>query len=400
MATIRQKGKDSYQFRVSLGVGADGKYKFKYRTYRVTERMTPKQLEAHLEHEAYKFEQKVLSNAYITPSEMTFKQFSHEWQVKWLENEVSENTIALRLSSLNNHVLPVIGHLPMSKINSLMLLDLMGNLTRKDKKEGDLSVSSKQEIQKVLVSIFARAIDWRVLKHDPMAGIKPPTEKRRQDKQLNVYDIEEVKALLEATQGELAHWRVFVSLAIATGMRRGELIGLEWKHIDLDNGLINVQQIISKTRKGCEVKEPKYGSKRMISLPASINEELRRYKLHCREEKLKLQHRWIENNHDWVFFGEDGDFLRPDTPTTWWNRFIDRVNKDLEAQGKDPMKKIRLHDLRHTSATLLIAQNVHAKIISERLGHKKISTTMDIYGHALPSADREASEKLDNILSQ
>src|SRR5690625_4519506 len=193
MATIRKRSDDTYQFIVSLGLGADGKYKRRYKTYRVTEKMTPKQLEAHLKHEAYKFEQKVLSNAYITPSDMTFNQFTKEWQSKWLEKEVSENTITLRLNQLDNHISPVIGHLPMKRITTLMLLDLMGNLTRKDGREGDLSISSKQEIHKLLTSIFKKATDWKVIKDNPMEGVGYPTGgSKKKDKELNVYGPEEV----------------------------------------------------------------------------------------------------------------------------------------------------------------------------------------------------------------
>lgn len=400
MATIRKRSENTYQFTVSLGVGSDGKYQRKYKTYTVREKMTPKQLKEHLEHEAYKFEQKVLSDAYIEPGIMTFEQFTKEWQSKWLEKNVSDSTISLRLSSLKNHILPVIGHIPISKITTLMLLDLMENLTRKDGQEGDLSVSSKQEVHKVLISVFKRATDWRVLSNDPMTGIQAPTEYKKRDKELNVYDEIEVKELLKAAQKQLDHWRVFINLALATGMRRGELLGLEWKHVDLDNGFIDIQQILVKSRDGIEIKNPKYNSKRLVSLPNSIVEDLKDYRLHCKKEKLRLQHKWTEPNHEWLFFNENGRYFHPDTPTKWWNRFIDRINRELkEVDEEDSLKKIRLHDLRHTSATLLIAQNVHAKIISERLGHKKISTTMDIYGHALPAADREASEKLDNILS-
>src|SRR5690625_4348407 len=115
---------------VSMGRGTDGKNKFKYKTYRVTEKMTPKQLKEHLEYEAYKFEQKVLSNAYISPSTMTFEQFSNEWIKQYLEKNVSESTIMNRMNALNTHILPVIGHLNINKINTMMLLDLMDNLKR------------------------------------------------------------------------------------------------------------------------------------------------------------------------------------------------------------------------------------------------------------------------------
>jgi len=304
-----------------------------------------------------------------------------------------------RMNALNTHILPVIGHLNINKINTMMLLDLMGNLKRKDGQDKPLSTASKLDIHKALSSIFKHAVEWNVISTNPMLNVKKPINVSKQEEELNVYDELEVKTLLEAVQDELEHWRIFISLALATGMRRGELLGLEWNAIDLDNGTIDIRQIIIKSRSGTEIKEPKYNSKRLISLPASIVEELKRYKVHCREERMKLQHKWNETKYDWLFFNEEGNHFYPDTPTRWWNRFIDRINKELKENNKKTMKKIRLHDLRHTSATLLIAQNVHAKIISERLGHKKISTTMDIYGHALPVADKEASSKLNDILS-
>src|SRR5699024_7524879 len=202
MAHIRKRGENSYQFKVSAGLGADGKYKWKYKTYRVTEKMTPKQLQSHLEHEAYKFEQKVLSETYVAPSEMTFSQFANEWCTKWMERELSENTIMLRLGHLDNHVLPVIGHLSMKKITTMMLLDLMENLKRVDGKDKELSISSKQEIHKLLVSIFSRAIDWKVLTTNPMDGVKMTVGAQKKDKQLNVYDEDEVDFLIKSLENE------------------------------------------------------------------------------------------------------------------------------------------------------------------------------------------------------
>src|SRR5690625_123895 len=131
MATIRKRSENTYQFIVSLGLGADNKYKRKYKTYTVKEKMTPKQLKLHLEHEAYKFEQKVLSNAYISPGDMTFKDFTNEWITKYLEKNVSESTIMNRLNALNNHILHVIGHININKINTMMILYIMYNIKRK-----------------------------------------------------------------------------------------------------------------------------------------------------------------------------------------------------------------------------------------------------------------------------
>ena len=140
---------------------------------------------------------------------------------------------------------------------------------------------------------------------------------------------------------------------------------------------------------GLEIKPPKFNSIRSIHLSESIINDLKKYKLYCEEEKIKLQHKLRETNHNWLFYNEEGWHFHVDTPTKWWRRFLKRNQQKLT----------RLHDFRHTSATLLIEENVHPKIISERLGHKKISTTMDIYGHSTSAADKEASEKLNSIFT-
>lgn len=105
------------------------------------------------------------------------------------------------------------------------------------------------------------------------------------------------------------------------------------------------------------------------------------------KRKIEKGGKWIEQDREWLFHSFDGTHLYPTSPSKHWKNFIDGHN----------FKYIRLHDLRHTSASLLIAQGVHAKIISERLGHADISVTMNTYGHAFKSADRAAADKLDNF---
>lgn len=386
MASIRERGENTYQFIVSLGLKANGDYDRKYKTYKVTKKMTPKQLEKHLENEAYKFEQEVKSKLYVEVSNINTKDFSDNWMKNHLEDNLSENTLALREGSLKNHILPEIGHLKLNSITTMMLINLMNNLTRKDGREGELSASSKQEVYKALSNMFEKANEWGVLSENPMTGVPYPSEKKNKRTELNVYDKDEISELVNILEGEQAHWRIFITLSFMTGMRRGELLGLEWKHIDLENGVIKVRQIISKTRTGVEVKEPKYNSIRDISISKSLIEDLKLYK---KDSEDILSNLGISNReNEWLFFNDDGICLYPDTPTTWWRRFTKRTG----------IRLIRLHDLRHTSATLLIANNVHAKVISARLGHTKISTTMDIYGHVLPATDKEASDSLDELL--
>ncbi|WP_411350351.1 site-specific integrase [Paenibacillus sp. WLX2291] len=197
--------------------------------------------------------------------------------------------------------------------------------------------------------------------------------------------------MLHALQKEAYHWRVMITLALTTGLRRGELLGLEWHHIDMDTGTIDVSQSVSTTVAGiAKVKTPKTkNSKRKVAVPASVLTELKEYYLYRRKEKLKIGDAWQGGERFFVFAHIDDKAFHHERPYLWFRKFIQKNN----------LRYIRFHDLRHTSATLLINQGVHAKIISERLGHGSISITMNIYGHALRSADQAAADKLESLFT-
>lgn len=181
-----------------------------------------------------------------------------------------------------------------------------------------------------------------------------------------------------------------ITFALTTALRRGELLALEWKHVDWNTGTIDVLQSVSMSPAGnVHVKEPKTkNSKRKVSLPNSMLEELREYYLHKIKERDKIGDRWQGGDYFFMFCHPDGKAFHQERPYLWFRHFI----------KKNKLRYIRFHDLRHTSATLLINQGVHAKIISERLGHGNINTTMNVYGHTLRSADQSAADKFETIL--
>ena len=136
------------------------------------------------------------------------------------------------------------------------------------------------------------------------------------------------------------------------------------------------------------IKGPKSKSaKRVVTLPDSVMLELQEYKNLWISHKEAIGDKWIEKENSWIFCNDEGEHFYPSSPSNWWSKFIHKNN----------FRYIRLHDLRHTSASLLIARGVHAKIISERLGNSDISITMNTYGHALKSADRSAAEKFEGL---
>ncbi|WP_391119362.1 tyrosine-type recombinase/integrase [Psychrobacillus sp. L3] len=387
MANIEKRGDNSYRFTVYQKKDAKGRYPRKTKTYTVTKKMTPKQLEEHLDHEYLKFKQEVLSGEYINPEKMPFSKFVEEWKEKFAEKELSSTTMANHEFKLNNHILPVIGHVPLDEINSMMLLDLITNLTRKDGKEGSLTLLSKQDIYRTLLSIFKYAAQWKVISKNPMEGVNKPKNKHEAKREVNVYEAEEVTAILHALQDEPFHWRMFLTLSITAGTRRGENLGLEWSRVDFENNRIDITQSIVIGKDGPLLKEPKSrSSRRLVTLPPSVMEELKKYRKHWVAEKLKSK-TWKEVEREWLFCQKNGSHLHPSSPSNWWSKFAKRKE----------IRYIRLHDLRHTSASLLIAQGVHAKIIAERLGHSDIRITMDTYGHALRSADQAAADKLESL---
>jgi integrase len=238
----------------------------------------------------------------------------------------------------------------------------------------------------VLKNIFSIAVEWRVIKNNPVADVKAP---KVVHKESEVYDENEIQSLFKALEEEPYHWRMMITLALTTGLRRGELVGLEWKNVDLEQGIIFVKQSISDWIDGKPViKEPKTKkSKRKINLSDAVWAETKDYYEVCKKEWEKLE-KTRDENHFFVFYNQYGHAFYPESPYLWFRTFLKKHN----------LRYIKFHDLRHTSATLLINQGVHAKIISERLGHANITTTMNIYGHVLQKADKEAANKFDQIL--
>ncbi|MDR5566990.1 site-specific integrase [Paenibacillus larvae] len=394
MASIEKRGTNSWRLVVEAGYDSKGKRVKRTKTIRVEDQAllrTTKKLREFLETELHKFKIEIESGAYIAPEKMTFSAFAEEWREKYAIKNLGLKTLYVYESCLKNRILPAFGHLRLGEVKPIHVidfLDLLGkNGKRKDGKDGTLSSSSIQYHYRVLKNIFSRAVEWKIIKHNPIADIQKP---KVVYKVITPYDEQEVQLLFKFLQNEPYHWRMMVTLALTTGLRRGELLGLEWKHIDLENGIIDVVQSLSISLKGeIVLKEPKTkNAKRKVSLPSSVLVELKEYYQRRRKERLEMKDAW-QGTYDFVFSHPDGQPFHHERPYLWFRRFIQ----------KNDLRYIRFHDLRHTSATLLINQGVHAKIISERLGHGSITTTMNVYGHALRTADKTAAEKFEKILT-
>jgi integrase len=384
MANMEKRGKDSWRFTVNLGNDAEGKP--------ILRRKTVKGIRTKSEarSELSKFETEVLSGEYIAPEKMTISAFVQEWKNKYAKKQLGAKTYETYLLHLNNRILPAFGHLRLDQIKPVHIINFLDNLSetgiRKDKKEGGLSSGTIEYHHRILRNIFKRAVEWKMIKCSPAQSVKKP--KVTQKKTL-VYDENEVSVLLDKLSEEDIKWQALITLALTCGLRRGELLGLEWKHINFEEDTIEIKQTLTYTKEnGYDVKEPKTkNSKRKVSMPLSVTILLKALKKKKLEERMKAEELWEGGDYLFVFSSWNGKPMHPSSVKTWWKRFT----------TKHSLPYIRFHDLRHTSATLLLNKGVHMKIISARLGHANILTTMNIYGHALESADREAANQLNNL---
>jgi integrase len=238
----------------------------------------------------------------------------------------------------------------------------------------------------VLNSAFKQAIKWGLLSKNPAAFVDLP---KRERKEMQALSPEEAVRFITAA-AEDAMSLVF-NLALATGMRPEEYLALQWKDVDLDRGLLTIQRTLSWHRSGggWYFDEPKTArSRRGVPLPPSIVRGLSEYKREQETVRLKAGPDW--RDFDLLFTTGDGGPLL--------DRNLSRRNFKAVLKRAGLPNSMRLYDLRHSCATLLLTEGTNPKVVAERLGHASTAMTMDIYSHVLPSLQQEATERLENLL--
>ena len=200
-------------------------------------------------------------------------------------------------------------------------------------------------------------------------------------------------------------FRVYFTLAVFGGFRRGELIGLNWEDIDPENRTIRIRQAVSLSEDGQYIKDPKTeAGKRTITLPETCFVHLEQWKREQKKICLSLGTAWEgfrgkDYDRNPVFIQTDtGKRMNVQSPSAKFRKILIEYNKTVDEEDRLPL--IRLHDLRHTNATHLVASGVDFETIAKRLGHSRASFTLDVYGHALAENDQKASDKLEEIFTK
>lgn len=201
---------------------------------------------------------------------------------------------------------------------------------------------------------------------------------------MSVLDVDAIAELIEAARPLSIFMAIL--LGVLCGLRRGEITALRWRAVDLETGQLSVVASTEQTKAGCREKETKSGRERTIALPPLVVEELRRHRAQQAKQLLQLGVRLTGENY--IVAQAAGSPIQPRSLTHAFVKFI----------RKHGLRRVRLHDLRHTHATHLLASGTHPKVAQERLGHSSISVTMDLYSHTMPGMQAEAADRVDASL--
>lgn len=237
----------------------------------------------------------------------------------------------------------------------------------------------------VISSILSTAVQWQIIESNPCDRVKPPKVGKHEPKYL---DEVQARQLLDLLENEDIQHRTMIQLLLFLGLRRGELLGLKWQDIDFEKALINISRTTQYIpHNGILEHDTKNTySQRVIKAPDYVMDILRQYKVWQTGIRLKVGDRW--QNTDYIFTKIDGTPLHPDNLSGWFRKFIKRSG----------LPDINIHALRHTNATLQIANHIPITTVANRLGHANANTTTKIYAHAIRSADEAAAEAIENIL--
>lgn len=291
---------------------------------------------------------------------------------------VKENTIYDYRSYIRRDILPILADLKVAEIHPDHVQQLIGI-----KYKQGLATASVLKIYMILNAALMQAVRLGIIMRNPADAVDRPKPQR---KEMRVWDENQVMSFIAAFEG--SRWEALFYLAVTTGLRRGEIVGLKWTDLDWISRQLTIQrQVRTVPGKGLQFHPPKSAAgRRRIVLGERDIEKLKQQVFVQEEMKAFAGDRWEENGL--IFPSTIGTILSP------WNVY--RVFKRLSRKAGLP--DIRLHDLRHTAATLMLKQGVHPKIVQERR-HSDIALTLNTYSHVLPSLQNEAAAKLDELLT-
>ena len=370
---IVRRAKNSYSVVVSLGKeAATGKYKYQW----VTVKGTKKDAEQKLSELLHQLD----SGTFVKPGKTTLAEYLEKrWMRDYARPNLAPRTVEGYESIIRQHIIPTIGNVLLTQLKPEHLQRYYSEKLASGRCDGRGALSHHHTC---LHRALKMALQWGLVSRNPADAVTPPRPRRSEMQTMNE---DEVQALLEAAKAE-PYYPLFY-LLLFTGLRRSELLALIWRDVDLIMGEVSVSRPLHHLRDGSIViRQPKTArARRKVALSPSatlvLSEHKEKRALECAMLGMPLK------DDSLVFSQVDGKPLLPDTVSHAWARIVKRAG----------IKHFRLHDARHSHASLMFKAGVHPKIVQERLGHATISTTLDLYSHVAPGLQEAAARRFDGV---
>jgi integrase len=377
---IRRRGERSWELKFDLGTDPlTGKRTIRYQSFKGTK----KEAQAKLTELLSEYHRGALVDA----SKETLSEFMSRWDTDWASHNVSLKTAERYRQLIVNQIRPHLGTMPVQRVKPVHLNSLYATLLKSGGIDGGaLAALTVGHVHRLLRRMLGHAAQWGVIASNPAALVGPP---RVAQTEIEIIREDEIKIVLNALRNRDLPLYTIATVALATGMRRGELVALRWKDIDLDGGKLRVEQSLEQTRAGLRFKSPKTKhGRRTITIPPAVVSDLRAHWKAMQEQRLALGLGRSAPN-DLVFTMWDGSPRKPNALTNDWLRASAIIGR-----------RINLHALRHTHASSLIAAGIDILTISRRLGHANPKITLSVYGHLYGNTDDKAAQAVEAMFAR
>ncbi|MBK9294834.1 MAG: tyrosine-type recombinase/integrase [Oligoflexia bacterium] len=394
---IIKRGESSYLLKYDIGRDyVTGKRQVRYKTIHGTKKDAQRELR--------KILNQVDEKSYVEHKKISLGEWMEIWLRDYAEVSVRAKTFERYAELLRLHVHPYIGQIPLQKLTASHVQDLYSKLRKEgkiirsqgSKKPRGLSERTVLHVHRVLSQLMKEAKRKREVIYNPIEDVRAPRPMSIANSNtetivhVNALDHEQLKRLFEGLKGQPLF--TLVALAVATGMRRSELLGLRWSDINFEKNTLRIIRVVEQTRmNGLQEQQPKNkSSKRQIGFDYNIFQLLQNHRKTQLNEAEKLG---VEFSNDYLLFPESPlkttSFIKPGIVTKRFSDLAKRLG----------FPKLRFHDLRHTHATFLLDSGVPINAVAQRLGHSSPTITLSVYGHVLKRSEEQAVKMSGNILT-
>jgi len=372
-------GKETVRWYVVVDVGIDGDGRRKQKWHGGFD--TRREAEV----ERAKIVSDLHAGGYVAPDRLTLAEWVKQSWLPMTKTRVKPSTYDSYRSNMETHVLPALGGRAVQQLTAPMLNTLYAELLSRGGERGPLAAKTVRYVHTIVHKALADAVDAGIIGVNVADRAKPPRPNRARAREIECWEPAELAAFLESVKGARLEpaWR----LAAMTGMRRGEVLGLRWCDVDFDSSRIAVRNALVTVAYEILESSPKSHQARVIDLDPETTALLRRHR--DRQERDREEFGAEYDDRDLVICADDGCPIHPQSFSQAFGRAVERAG----------LRKIRLHDLRHTHATIAVKAGVPVKVISERLGHESPAFTLKQYAHVVPGMQAEAAQLIAAVVA-